>query len=691
MTQQFYKLPHSIHLKVFLHALPCLPTFFEEQSFFSFQQCQQLELADLVIGQAQQVEALNTTLDTSEQILILQASAESIQTINQLASHAQANQSLDRPFHLVLSQRPSTFELQQCWQQLRLWCECRQLKRQLASSQRRVEALEVGSKALSELHDEAQIFQRLVEIVAQELHSERVSILRVFADRGELQMISAHGIPPEIVAQARPKIGEGIAGRCAESGEAIFVSNHEKYRDHSGGKVSGEEAFQGRDLPMSLTVPILVKGQVLGVVNVTSRIGEKPYSADEIAFLSALMSHAGYLMESASLIESLSALQSFSEQVIHTLVDPLIVLNTQGHILKSNTRFTNIFGHSDRLSGLLPQLVESEVLSRVQLRESHSIPNVQQGDHTFDLRLTPFKGDDQRTLLLLQDVTDRQRMGKQLVSAEKMASLGILAAGVAHEINNPLGFVKTNTKEAGRYFDDLFEMLDAWHSFADEKGFGTEIRPKQVEQDIGLEEVKEDIPNLVRESLEGLDRIQKITASLKSFAHPDTENTREAQLAVLVENALVITQSKWKHTLEIERNIQEHGSLSCIPSQLEQVFMNLVVNAAQAAKGKGITSSMKISTQVSEDQKWIHLHFEDRCGGIPHDVVERIFDPFFTTKDIGEGTGLGLHIAHNIIEGHGGQIKVKSEPPIGTRFIIALPLGLKQGPMVIKQLSRFKI
>ena len=115
-------------------------------------------------------------------------------------------------------------------------------------------------------------------------------------------------------------------------------------------------------------------------------------------------------------------------------------------------------------------------------------------------------------------------------------------------------------------------------------------------------------------------------------------------------------------------------------------------NAAQAAKGKGITSTMNIYTRPApQSSKYINLCFEDRCGGIPHEVVERIFDPFFTTKDIGEGTGLGLHIAHNIIEGHGGQIKVNSNPPIGTTFVITLPLGVKQGPLVIKQLSRFKI
>lgn len=672
--------PDQSPLKVYLHELS-VPFWLEDnQSNYGFELCHHYQNADILLCLPQALTSLVTLVQEYRLMLVIQQESSANQT-----DHQEADESI--------SIQATPAELKRLLNYGLLWRERQQLKDQLLASQQRVEAFEVGSKTLSELHDEAQIFQKLVEIVATELNSERVSILRVFADQGYLQMIAAHGIPKEVVAQARPKIGEGIAGRCAEKGEAIFVSNHQQYRNASGGEVRGEDALKGnKERPMSLTVPILVKGQVLGVVNVTSRLGEQPYSVEEIAFLSALMSHAGYLMESAKLIESLSSLQSFNEQVINTLADPLIVVDEQGQLLKSNVRFTQIFGQSTQLQGLLNPDAEQKLLTHIAHRQDSSLPNLKQGELTFDVRITPFDGEDDRTLVLFQDVTERQRMGKQLVSAEKMASLGILAAGVAHEINNPLGFVKTNTKEAGRYFEDLFEIIDAWHNYADQHQLNKQIGPRQVESDIGLDEVQEDIPNLIRESLEGLDRIQKITASLKSFAHPDTENTREAQLAVLVENALVITQSKWKHTLQIERSIEEHDALSCIPSQLEQVFMNLVVNAAQAAKGKGITSTMKIYTRRStQGSKYIDIHFEDRCGGIPHEVVERIFDPFFTTKDIGEGTGLGLHIAHNIIEGHGGKIKVNSEPPVGTSFVITLPLGVKQGPLVIKQLSRFKI
>ena len=587
------------------------------------------------------------------------------------------------------------------WRRVDRWRSEARLRHQLTASEQRVEALEVAGRALSELHDESEIFARLVEVVAEQLCSDRVSILRVFAERGELQMIAARGIPPEVVAQARPQIGEGIAGRCAELAQPIFVSNHQRYRDQSGGQVSDRDALCGEgEQPMSLTVPILVKGEVVGVVNVTGRVNDLPYSVAEIAFLSALMSHAGYLMESARLIDRLQVLQAFSEKVINTLADPLAVVDREGLLLKVNPRFSQVFNapmHGaatlrDCVQGAFSEELDHELHAHLAQGEPLSLPNLSYGTYTFDGHLIPFDGDDLRMLIILHDVTERQTMGKQLLSAEKMASLGILAAGVAHEINNPLGFVKTNAKEAGRYFEDLFEVIDAWEQYRGQQQLGDQLTPLRIAQEIGLEEVREDVPNLIRESLEGIARIQKITASLKSFAHPDTENTRQAQLAILVENAMVITQSKWRHTLNIEHDLPQHGPLSCIPSQLEQVFMNLIVNAAQAARGlkKAATMTISLEELPSEQPRWVVIHFADQCGGIPEEVVERIFDPFFTTKDIGEGTGLGLHIAHNIIEGHGGKIQVVSAPPEGTTFSITLPLGVKHGPLVIKQLSRFK-
>jgi len=592
----------------------------------------------------------------------------------------------------------------------------RELQARREEAERKSFALELASECLSKVHDENEIFQRLVDIVAEQLSSERVSLLRVDHARGELRMRAAYGIPAEVVAQARPRIGEGIAGRCAALGRPIFISDHERFRAQGADERPG-----GHPRPMSMTVPILMRGEVVGVVNVTGRAQATPYSQHDIAFLSALMSHAGYLMESATLVANQQALKAFSDRVLNTLQDPLVVLDERGALLKRNERFSRIYSplgdevlHTPPPGVILGQSSSGEGdgkllrwLERLNPQVAAGLAGALRagaawrhngwrlGEEVFDLRLIPFAesseaGEERRALLFFQDVTLRQQMQKQLVGAEKMASLGILSAGVAHEINNPLGFVKTNTKEAGRYISDLLAVVDAWGAFAEAQGLPASIPPRRVEEGVELDEVRRDAPALVRESLDGLDRMQKIIASLKSFAHPDTESTHEAQLSTLVEHALVITQGKWRHHLAVTKDLPAHPPLSCIPNQLEQVFMNLVVNAAQAAQGHGVTAALHISLSRPSEEL-LELCFADTCGGIPLKIVERIFDPFFTTKDIGEGTGLGLHIAHNIIEGHGGRIRVESDPPRGTTFVLTLPLGRQGGPIVVEQLSRFKV
>ena len=403
----------------------------------------------------------------------------------------------------------------------------------LQEAQQRMHALEVASDTLNRVHDEKTIFERLVEILVEQLQSRRISVLKVNREQGELVMKAAHGIPKEIIAQARPKIGQGIAGQCAKNGQPIYIADHEQYRQKGHFKT----ILDHKELPLSLTVPIWVRGEVVGVVNVTDRANGVPYSHQEVAFISALMSHAGYLMESTTLIEDLKALQSFSAQVIHTLQDPLIVLNQRGQCIRFNSAFQALFQTVPDGIEFLEKEYQTPILKALSIQETWSFKGWSTQSKVFDLRLIPFDDQSDRALLFFQDVTERQQMGRQLVSAEKLASLGILSAGIAHEINNPLGFVKTNTKEAQRYFDDLLEIIDAWHQYAQDHQLSLEIEPRQIEAEVELSEIRNDIPTLIRENLDGLDRMQKIIKSLKSFAHPDTEQTKEIQLDTLVDHA----------------------------------------------------------------------------------------------------------------------------------------------------------
>lgn len=559
---------------------------------------------------------------------------------------------------------------------------------------RRQEALEVAAHLLRTLTDEKDTFQHLVEILAHELHSSRVSLLEVDWESQTLQMRAAIGLPEEVVRTARPKIGEGIAGTCAQLGEPLFIDDHERLRARSTDLTAFIPEAEGFGaLPMSLTVPILVRGEVVGVVNVTDRRDSEPYSQEDIHFISALMGHAGYLIENATLFKHLRALKAFSERVINTLSDPLVVVDPSFELVSRNERFKQLFGGEagDSLwSCVEADEAQQEAISKARLEPDSiaqaTLDDWQLAGRLFDIRVTPFSdGEAERYLVTFRDMTSRRQLERRVVSAEKMASLGVLAAGVAHEINNPLGFIKSNLRHAREYFGDLLEVLEAWRAKAGllPKSMLSEL--EALASQVGLEDIQADIKQLFNETQEGVNRVEAIVAGLKSFAHPDTQKTREANLKRLLDNAALLTQGKWKYKLVIKQRYEDHH-IYCLPTQLEQVFMNLIVNAAQASPE---WETLTISSE--ETAQGVRLIFEDTCGGIPQAHLERIFEPFFTTKDIGIGSGLGLSISYNIIEAHGGLLSVETEEGKGTRFFIDLPKGQLGRPLVVKQHSRFRI
>ncbi len=551
-------------------------------------------------------------------------------------------------------------------------------------AERRQAALSVASHLLATLHDEDETFQRLVEIVGRELNSERVSLMRLDREEGILQMRAAVGIPAVVVKEARTRVGEGIAGTCAKLGKPLFVDDHARARsdqtDLEEFVPQGDSSFGS--LPMSLTVPILVKGEVVGVVNVTDRADSRPYSKQDIAFISSLMGHAGYLLENAALMTHLRSVRAFSEQVVNTIADPLAVVNADLSVVSWNQRFEREFGGALGEAVELPDTHQARLRQAIDGDASVNLRGWQIGERVYDVRVTPFSGGDyERYLVFLHDVTAHRQMERRLVSAEKMASLGVLAAGVAHEINNPIAFVKANARHMRSYFDDLLALLDLWRE-------GAEKAARREEKSLDLPQFVIDVEEMASQTIEGVERVERIVSGLKSFAHPDTQKTRQAEVSDLLDNAALLTQGKWRTRLSVEKAYDVVETVCCIPSQLEQVFMNLLINAAQAAPN-GELRTLTISTHPTE--RGVAVVFRDDCGGIPDAIVDRIFEPFFTTKDIGEGTGLGLAISYNIIEGHGGTLRVETEAGQGTTFTIELPSGESGAPMVVKQASRYRI
>ncbi|SEA23151.1 sensor histidine kinase [Alkalimonas amylolytica] len=260
----------------------------------------------------------------------------------------------------------------------------------------------------------------------------------------------------------------------------------------------------------------------------------------------------------------------------------------------------------------------------------------------------------------------------QLLQSEKMASIGQLAAGVAHEINNPIGYINSNIQSLKDYMQTYTQYNQSLMQLIDSTGLDKLIAQKDLlAEEKQINYLNEDIWDLINESLEGAERVIAIVRSLKDFSHVDSSEWCYADITQGIENTLKILQHEIKYKAIVHRDYQpELPLLYCQPMQLNQVFMNLLVNAAQAIEDKG---DIYISVQTPESGV-LEIKVRDTGCGISNEIQQKIFEPFFTTKPVGSGTGLGLSLSYGIIKQHKGDIQVSSQPEQGTEFCIRLPI-----------------
>ncbi len=324
------------------------------------------------------------------------------------------------------------------------------------------------------------------------------------------------------------------------------------------------------------------------------------------------------------------------------------------------------------------QLTGIVIVARDVRETLRLVADLQQAKVTLEERVR------QRTVEIEQALREREkatleltRKDDQLVRQEKLASLGQLAAGVAHEINNPVGFVNSNLQMLQTYLKDLGQYVERTSalmghlsnaglggSFGDRIGeFSQWSRQLQVEQTI------EDARQSVVESIDGLNRVKKIVSALREFSHADQDEPDWADLNEGLESTINIVWNELKYKATLHRDYGDLPKVSCYPHQLNQVFMNLLVNAAQAILDRG-----EIWVKTWADTDHVYIDIRDTGSGIPEDHLSKIFDPFFTTKPVGQGTGLGLSIVYGIVERHGGTIRVNSRVGEGTTFHLSFPI-----------------
>jgi len=271
--------------------------------------------------------------------------------------------------------------------------------------------------------------------------------------------------------------------------------------------------------------------------------------------------------------------------------------------------------------------------------------------------LSQLNAEMQRINALLEDAQD------QIIHSERLASIGQIAAGVAHEINNPVAFVLSNLYTLETYLSGLFRLLE---QPVEARGSPA---PGSAQAGLDVDFMREDGVALLHESREGLLRVKRIVEDLKDFSRGGADETWEsADLHKVLESTLNMIRNEVKYKARIETRYGDLPQVECLPSRINQVFLNLLVNASQAIDASG---TITISSGIDGREVW--FRFEDNGCGISKEHLHRIFEPFFTTKPVGQGTGLGLSVSYSIVRKHGGQIEVDSELGRGTRFTVRLP------------------
>lgn len=380
------------------------------------------------------------------------------------------------------------------------------------------------------------------------------------------------------------------------------------------------------------------------------------------------------------------------EDTLDCITDIVLMCDTQGNIQRCNSPFS-------QLTGLPLHEIMGKSWASTLYGLGFAIDNYKNGSGTlrdrdnqrfFDLRTFPLRnknGFQVGNVVNIRDITEIRAIHQELESAynhlklvqmqavqqEKMASVGQLAAGVAHEINNPMGFISSNLSSLAKYINKLKTFEATLVELTGNSGNAALVDEiAKTKKSMKIDFILEDMESLLAESLDGAERVRRIVQDLKSFSHVDEAELKPVSLNDSLDTTLNMVRNEIKYVAEV---VKEYGDLplvTCRPQQLNQVFMNLLVNAAHAIEGHGT-----ITVRTWQEGETVLVAISDTGKGIDPEHLNRIFEPFFTTKEVGKGTGLGLSICYDIIHKHDGEILVKSTVGSGTTFTVRLPLVSK--------------
>ncbi|MDT8448120.1 MAG: PAS domain S-box protein [bacterium] len=395
----------------------------------------------------------------------------------------------------------------------------------------------------------------------------------------------------------------------------------------------------------------------------------------------------------------ISKRQAFKSQhqmlakAVEQVGDLVLITDKEGHILYVNPAFEQTTGYSAaEVIGKTPSLLKSgrhsaefydeiwKTLLSGASWQGEFIDKKKNGKFFWaEATLSPVtdeKGEIQQFFSVSRDKTQERKVQAQMLQSQKMESIGTLAGGIAHEINNPIGFVYSNVNSLQGYLADFLGLLKLYHDLevfiepSDEK---TKALLREIEarkKKIDLDFLISDLPGLVKDTLDGAERVKGIVSNLREFSHTGSGQMTRSDLNEGIKKTLRLLSNELKYKTDLHLDLGKLEPVLCYPQEINQVFLNLILNAIQAIEDHG-----KLTIRSSQDGDWAVIKIKDTGCGIAEENLPRLFEPFYTTKGVGQGTGLGLSVSYNIVKKHKGKILVESKLGIGTQFTVRLPLN----------------
>ena len=397
------------------------------------------------------------------------------------------------------------------------------------------------------------------------------------------------------------------------------------------------------------------------------------------------------LLKARKLAEEESKLSRFANarvrNIMETAGDAILCTNAKGEIYEMNQSFRNL----SRINiNKYPQPTLKDFIPDLELEEFDNDEScmlisfieatlyTRNGDDIpVEISTSSFSSNKERLFtIIIRDITDRKELLEQLLQAQKLESIGRLAAGIAHEINTPAQYIM----DYNRFIKDAFLNLKVFI----EKAHKMKIPElENLTEEMGLDFYEEEVPNAINGSLFGLEQISKIIKSVKGFTHPNNTEKTVYSINNIVKDTINVSRNEWKYDCEIDLNLNEEIlPIECYPVRMNQVILNLVINSAQSIHEKISDNDKldkgKIVISTDQDESNVYIKVRDNGTGIPDNIKSKIFDPFFTTKEVGVGTGQGLALSYDfIVKKHNGEITFESTDGEGTEFCIRIPKSLE--------------